>query len=92
MTAYTIVELTVRDADAENRYSAAAGPILKAFGGEFIAGGPLTMLFGAQDFASGSIIRFADRDAAMSFHNSAEYQALLDDRANGIDCRFSLLG
>jgi uncharacterized protein (DUF1330 family) len=92
MSAYITVELTVRDVEAKNRYSAAAGPILKSFGGEFLAGGPITALFGEQQFANGSIIRFPDRKAALSFYNAPEYQALLEDRALGIDCRFSLLG
>lgn len=92
MSAFIIVELSVRDTDAKNRYSAAAAPILKSFGGEFIAGGPLTMLFGDQPFANGAIIQFADRQKALDFYNSPEYQALLADRALGIDCRFSLLG
>jgi uncharacterized protein (DUF1330 family) len=92
MSAYMIVELTVRDAEAKNRYSAAAGPILKSFGGEFLVGGAITTLFGEQPFTNGSIICFPDREAALGFYNSPDYQALLDDRALGIDCRFSLLG
>lgn len=36
MSAYVVVELTVKDATAKDRYSAAAGPILKQFGGEFM--------------------------------------------------------
>lgn len=92
MSAYIIVELTVRDVDAKNRYSAAASPILKSFGGEFVVGGPWTILFGDPAFTNGSIIRFEDRDAALGFYNCPEYQALLADRSLGIDCRFSLLG
>jgi uncharacterized protein (DUF1330 family) len=50
------------------------------------------MLFGERNYSNGSIIRFENRDAALGFYNSPEYQALLVDRAMGIDCRFSLLG
>ena len=31
MSAYVVVELTVKDATAKDRYSAAAGPVLKQF-------------------------------------------------------------
>ncbi len=34
MTAYVVVELTVKDPKAKDRYSSAAGPVLKQFGGE----------------------------------------------------------
>jgi hypothetical protein len=32
MSAYVVVELTGKDATAKDRYSAAAGPVLKQFG------------------------------------------------------------
>jgi uncharacterized protein (DUF1330 family) len=92
MSAYIVVELTVKNTEAKDRYSAAAGPVLKAFGGEFIAGGAWSLLTGEQAFSNGAIIRFADRDTALAWYNSAEYQATFGDRAEGIACRFRLLG
>ena len=92
MSAYLIVELTVRDAEAKNRYAAAAEPIVKSFGGEFLINGPITTLFGEAQFSNALIVRFADRESAISFYNAPIYQALLEERALGIDCRFSLLG
>jgi len=91
MSAYIVVELTVKDAEAKDRYSAAAGPVLKQFGGEFIAGGALDVLTGEPAFTNGAIIRFADRDTALAWYNPPGYQATLDDRAIGIDCRFRLI-
>ena len=92
MSAYVVVELTVKDPEAKDRYSAAAGPILKEFGGEFIAGGAWNVLTGEAGFANGAIIRFADRETATAWYNSPGYQATLSERARGIDCRFRLLG
>jgi uncharacterized protein (DUF1330 family) len=92
MSAYVIVEVTQRDAQARERYSAAAAPTLKTFGGEFIATGNLDLLFGEPAFSRGAIIRFPDRDTALNWYNSPEYQALIDDRTQGMDCRFRLLG
>jgi len=92
MSAYVVVELTVKDPAAKDRYSAAAVPILKQFGGEFIAGGAWNVLTGEPAFSNGAIIRFPDRDAASAWYNSPEYQATFAERALGIDCRFRLLG
>jgi uncharacterized protein (DUF1330 family) len=92
MSAYIIVELTLRNKEARDRYSSAAGPILKGFGGEFIAGGSWEVLFGEPAFTNGAIIKFADKEAALGFYNSPGYQALLGERAVGLDCRFRLLG
>ena len=92
MSAYVVVELTVKDAVAKDRYSAAAGPVLKEFGGEFIAGGAWNVLTGEPAFSNGAIIRFVDRDAAMAWYKSPGYQATFEDRERGIDCRFRLLG
>lgn len=92
MSAYVVVELSVKDAAAKDRYSAAAGPVLKQFGGEFVAGGPWEVLTGEAAFNGGAIIRFADRETARAWYNSAGYQATLADRSIGIDCRFRLIG
>lgn len=92
MSAYVVVELTVKDVQAKERYSAAAGPVVKQFGGEFIAGGAWDVLTGEPAFTSGAIIRFADRDTAIAWYNSAAYQATFADRSSGTDCRFRLLG
>lgn len=73
MSAYVVVELTVKDAAAKDRYSAAAGPVLKEFGGEFIAGGSWDVLTGEPAFTNGAIIRFADRKAATAWYNSPGY-------------------
>ena len=92
MSAYVVVELTVKKAEAKDRYSKAAGPILKEFGGEFIAGGTWDVLAGEAAFTNGAIIRFADRDTAVAWYNSPGYQATFADRAIGIECRFRLIG
>ena len=92
MSAYVVVELTVKDQDARSRYANAAGPVLKEFGGEFIGSGPWETLAGEAAFTSGAIIRFADRETALAWYNSPGYQATLADRAIALDCRFRLIG
>ena len=46
MTAYVIVELTPRDAEALDRYRKEVGPVLKQFGGELLAVSPWRVFHG----------------------------------------------
>jgi uncharacterized protein (DUF1330 family) len=91
MTAYVIVEATVRDEASRDRYGSQVGPILREFGGEILAFGPWQMLFGEPAFKNGMIIRFPDRETALAWHQSPAYQALLDLRAAALDCRLRLV-
>jgi uncharacterized protein (DUF1330 family) len=92
MSAYVVVEMAVRDAAAKDRYSAAAAPIIKEYGGEFIVGGAWTALAGEPGLGNGAIIRFPDRERAMAWYKSPAYQTTLADRDAGMDCRFRLIG
>ncbi len=92
MSAYVVVELEVLDTEAKATYSKAAGPIVRSFGGEFIAGGEWELLAGSADLSVGIIIRFPDRCRALEWYQSNEYQALIAGRAKAMICRFRLLG
>jgi uncharacterized protein (DUF1330 family) len=92
MSVYVVVELTVKDSDAKDRYSAAAGPIVKRSGGEFIASGVWDVLTGEPAFSNGAIIRFTNRETATAWYNSPEYQETWADRSAGMECRFRLIG
>ena len=92
MSAYVIVELTVKDPAAMARYSAAAGPIVEQFGGEFVVRGTWDILTGEPAVLSGAIIRFPDHDTALTWYNSHDYQATIANRSIGMDCRFRLIG
>jgi uncharacterized protein (DUF1330 family) len=92
MAAYVVVELTVQDNDARERYSAAAGPTIKSFGGEFVVAGPWSVLAGDAGLTAGAIISFADRQTAMDWYNSPEYQALIPVRDAAFQSRFRVLG
>lgn len=92
MSAYVVVEMSVKDAAAKDRYSAAAGPIIKEHGGEFVAAGAWTALAGEPGLGKGAVIRFADRASAIAWYESPAYQATLSDRDAGMECRFQLIG
>jgi uncharacterized protein (DUF1330 family) len=92
MSAYVIVEATVRDEGARDRYGSQIGPVLEEFGAEILAFGPWRLMFGEPAFTNGMIIRFPDRETALTWYNSPAYQALLETRDAGLDCRFRLVG
>src|SRR5260370_26585856 len=64
MSAYVVVEATVRDPEARDRYGSQIGPVLKQFGGEILAFGPWQLLFCEPAYHNGMIIRFPDKEPA----------------------------
>lgn len=92
MAAFVVVEMEVKDAAAKERYSKAAAPTIKEFGGEFVAAGSWTQLAGEPGLKNGAIIRFDSRDRALAWYNSTAYQAAVEDRDAGMICRFHLIG
>jgi uncharacterized protein (DUF1330 family) len=92
VSAYVVVEATVRDQEARDRYGSQASAVLKQFGAEVVTFGPWRLLCGEPGHANGMIIRFQDKDTALAWYNSPAYQALLDIRDAALDCRFRLVG
>jgi uncharacterized protein (DUF1330 family) len=92
MTAYIIVELTLRDAKALDRYREEVGPVLKQFGGELLAVSSWHVFHGAPAYDLGTIISFPDKDAALARYSSPSYQALHPVREKAFDSRFRLIG
>ena len=92
MSAYVIVEFTVKDPDVyREKYSPNAGQTAKEYGGEVLANGNWEILHGGCLLTSGAIMRFTDHEAAIEWYNSPEYQQLIDVRSVAMDARFSLL-
>lgn len=92
MTAYVLVEATLRNAEARDRYLEAVRPVLKQFGGEFLTFGPWHVFCGDPAYDNGMIITFPDKDTALAWYSSPAYQALLEVRNEGLDSRFRLIG
>ena len=92
MSAYVIVNFTIKDPEVyREQYAPIAGQTAKEHGGEPIAGGNWEVLHGDGLLTSGVLVRFADRDTALGWYNSPEYQQLIDVRTLAMDVRFSLL-
>jgi uncharacterized protein (DUF1330 family) len=92
MSAYVIVEFTVKDPDVySEKYAPIAGQTAKEHGGEVLAAGNWEVLHGNGSLTSGALVRFADRETALGWYNSPEYQQLIEVRGIAMDVRFSLL-
>jgi uncharacterized protein (DUF1330 family) len=92
MSAYVIVEFKVKDPEIySNKYAPIAGQTAKEHGGEVVAAGNWEFLYGDGSLTSGALVRFADREAALGWYNSPEYQELIEVRGVAMDVRFSLL-
>ncbi len=92
MSAYVIVEFTVKDQDVyREKYGPNAGQTAKVFGGEVLANRNWEILHGDASLTSGALMRFPDRETAIKWYNSPEYQQLIEIRGVAMDARFSLV-
>jgi len=92
MSAYVIVEFTVKDPEIyREKYAHIAGQTAKEHGGEVLAAGNWEVLHSDGSLTSGALVRFTDRETALKWYNSPEYQQLIDVRSVAMDARFSLL-
>ncbi|MCU1479428.1 MAG: hypothetical protein JWQ19_214 [Subtercola sp.] len=92
MSAYLVVEFTIKDPEVYRyKYAAHAGKTATKYGAEPVAGGDWQILDGDPLLSKGAIMRFPDRQAALDWYNSPEYQELIEVRGVGMDARFSLV-
>ena len=81
-TALWIANVEVTDAEAYGRYARAAGPVIAAHGGVFLARGGRHVQLEGRDRARNVVARFPSVEAAVACYHSAEYQAALDHARN----------
>jgi uncharacterized protein (DUF1330 family) len=92
MSAYVVVEFTVKDPDVyREKYAGNAGKAAQEYGAEVLASSSWEILDGETRLSSGAIVQFPDHEAALRWYNSPEYQQLIDVRAVAMNARFSLL-
>jgi len=91
MSAYVVVEFTVKDPDVyREKYAGNAGKAAKEYGAEVLANSNWEILDGESGL-SGVIVKFPDHETALTWYNSPEYQQLIEARGIAMDARFSLL-
>ena len=78
MSALWIAHVNVTDPEAYGRYAQAAGPVIAAHGGVFLARATRYVQLEGNDRARNVVARFPSVEAAVACYNSPEYQAALD--------------
>jgi uncharacterized protein (DUF1330 family) len=74
MPAYVVVQITVNDPVAYERYKELAPPAIAAYGGRYLLrGGSVKTLEGGWNPGRFVILEFPDREHAQSWWDSAEY-------------------
>jgi len=92
MSAYVVVHASPKDADKMQEYGAGAAPTVASHGGEFVCRGPAEVLSGESEHKVMVIVKFASKQAASDWYNSAEYQAMIPVRTEAMDSVFILGG
>ncbi len=91
MPAYIIVGFTPKDTDKLQKYGANVPSTLATYSGEILTKGPVEKLQG--DFAHQVqvVIAFPNKEKALGWYNSDDYQALIPIRDEGMDSQFQLI-
>lgn len=86
MTAYLIVQQTIRDANKLEEYRSKVVPVLEKYGGRFITkGGSHKFLAGPSGLADRvAIVEFPDMAALHAWYNSSEYEPLIELRKSAV--------
>jgi uncharacterized protein (DUF1330 family) len=92
MTALIVVDLTPTNVEALKGYSAKAAQTLIPYGGEFLVKGSIEPLHGKTQYQTKVIIQFPDREKALSWYHSSEYQQIIPLRDQGMNSQFHLIG
>ena len=91
MTSLVVVDLTPTDKTQLSEYSALAAETIKSFGGRFIAKGEIETLCGEAKHLMKAVIEFPDKESALNWYNSDEYQAIIPLREKGMKSQFHLV-
>jgi uncharacterized protein (DUF1330 family) len=91
MSAFVVVDLTPTDPEKIREYGAAAAATVAQFEGEFVVKGAIEPLNGGSHHQTKAVIRFPDREAALNWYQSDEYQALTPLQDQGMDSTFHLV-
>jgi uncharacterized protein (DUF1330 family) len=86
MTCYVVARVAIHDREPYGRYTAAFMPVLQQYGGRLLASDEQPEpLEGDHDGRKLVLLAFDDREAARTWADSPEYQAISVDRRAGSD-------
>ena len=86
MTAFFVAEVKVKNGEKAQEYVSKVGATIAAFGGKpIIRGKAEKVLAGNSDGQMVAVFSFPDMDAIQNWYDSADYQALIPIREEGLD-------
>jgi uncharacterized protein (DUF1330 family) len=85
MPAYVVVSLEIKDPDRYGEYVPAAGPSVRAHGGELLAADRNSEVLEPPARPTTVLIRFPDKAAAEAWYRSEEYQKVIHLRHESTD-------
>src|ERR1700722_14320779 len=92
MSAYVVVEFTVKDPDVyREEYAPNAGRTAKEYGGGALANSNWEILHGDGSLTPGALMRLPDHETGTKWYNPPEYQQMIVFRGVAVNARFSLL-
>ncbi|WP_374351152.1 DUF1330 domain-containing protein [Chitinimonas sp.] len=91
MAAYVVVTMATKSPEHLQRYAVLAPKTLAPFGGQVLIKARPDALHGEPDHDSMLLIAFPDAQQANDWYRSADYQALIPLRNEGMASRFLLL-
>ena len=83
MSAYVIARVAVHDRLPYDRYAARFLPVLRQYGGRLLSADERPENLDGEDGRKVVLLAFDDREAALTWANSPEYQAIMEDRDAG---------
>ena len=85
MSGYVIVNYEVTNADGFKAYTASVVPTILAHGGEILVAGPGSEAVEGSPKPISVVVKFPSRDAARTWYDSAEYQAIIHHRLDNTE-------
>ena len=85
MSAYLVVNLTVKDPEMFTRYRQAAVPLATAHGAKYLVVDFEPNDLDGQSLAGLGVLEFESVEVAEKFYNSPEYQAIVGMRLNSTE-------
>ncbi len=90
--AYVVGQITVHNPEGYGKYAQHVPATLAKYGGKYLVrGGNSTQVEGVAQGNRRVVIEFASREAAETWYNSAEYQAILPDRINNSEGHIAIV-
>jgi len=90
--AYIVNQVVVHDMDTYKEYAAAGRAAVTRYGGRILAGGGRVETLEGEPIPDRVVvIEFPDRDAAVAYYRSDEYQAARELRGDAATVRFAVV-